>query len=121
MEKSDLFHKPSDVLLSETIGPMVDNYECTLGPISTHVNIQDLEFQFRKFFELPEILEETLKNMNDLEQDTGEIKNSINGELFKSIKSRYNPDDTIIPFFLYWDDFEINNPLGLLYTKLETH
>lgn len=70
MEKNDLFHKPSDVLLSETIGPMVDNYECTLGPISTHVNLQDLEFQFRKFFELPEILEETLKNMNDLEQDT---------------------------------------------------
>lgn len=56
------------------------DYECTMSSISTHVNLQDLDFQFRKFFELPDVLEETLKNMNNLE-DTGDINNFINGEL----------------------------------------
>lgn len=111
MEKKDLFRKPKDVLLSENIVPMVENYENTLSSKAIHVNIQDLEFQFRKFFELPEILEETLKNMNDLRQN-GDINNFINGALFKKITRRYSENDTIIPFFLYWDDFEINNPLG---------
>lgn len=113
MENNDLFHKPTNILLSETIVPMVVDYECTLDSKSTHVNLQDLDFQFRKFFELPGVLEETLQNMNELEQK-GDINNFINGKLFKGIKIRYNQDDTIIPYNLYWDDFEINNPLGLL-------
>lgn len=113
MESNDLFRKPVDFRFNEIIAPKIVKYQNTLSETSSHVSIQDLQFQIRKFFELPGMLDETLQNMEDLNK-SGDINNFINGSLFKKIKSTYASDDLVIPFFLYWDDFEINNPLGLI-------
>lgn len=112
MVTNELLRKPTDFIFNEIIAPKIVNYENTLGVTSSHVNIQDLTFQFRKFFELPGMLKETLEHMTDLEKNP-DIVNFISGSLFKTIKATYAPNDVVIPFFLYWDDFEINNPLGL--------
>lgn len=112
LEANDLFRKPHDFTFNESIAPKIVNYQNTFSETSSHISIQDLKFQFRKFFEIPGILQETLEHMRDLDK-SDEIENFVNGSLFKTVKSTYAPDDLVIPFFLYWDDFEINNPLGL--------
>lgn len=48
--------------------------------------------------------------MNDLKQKSN-ICNFINGNLWKEKMKNY-PDKIVIPYFLYLDSFEINNPLG---------
>lgn len=40
------------------------------------------------------------------------LDNFVQGTLWKQKVSQYNNDKIIIPFFLYMDEFEINNPLG---------
>lgn len=60
-----------------------------------------LEFQLKKIFEIPGVLEMSLQSINDsLQQEI--ITNFINGDVFKSQKINFSN----------FDDFGINNPLG---------
>jgi len=36
----------------------------------------------------------------------------VNGEIFRKQTKRFLPGDLLIPYHLYFDDFEIDNPLG---------
>lgn len=44
-------------------------------------------------------------------QSQPEIRNYVNGSLWKNIVKKYT-NKIVIPYFMYFDDFEINNPLG---------
>lgn len=69
----------------------------------------DISFQIKKYFESPGILPKTLENMKNL-QKKGKLRNIINGKMWK--KKKFKENDIVIPYFLYFDDFEINDPLG---------
>uniref|UniRef100_A0A6P7H446 Uncharacterized protein LOC114344120 n=1 Tax=Diabrotica virgifera virgifera TaxID=50390 RepID=A0A6P7H446_DIAVI len=72
--------------------------------------LMPLKFQFKTFFEKKGLLEKTLKHIEYLQGQT-KLTNFIQGELWKSKVSMY-PNKTLLPYFIYIDDFEINNPLG---------
>ncbi|XP_030757984.1 uncharacterized protein LOC115883721 isoform X1 [Sitophilus oryzae] len=72
--------------------------------------VMPLKFQFKAFFEKNKLLEPTLAYMKDLEVNNT-FTNFMQGELWKN-KIKLYPGKITIPFFLYIDDFEINNPLG---------
>lgn len=72
--------------------------------------LMPLRFQFQKFFEQNNLLKETLQNIEDLKKEK-HLKNFVQGELWKKKTAMY-PGKILIPFFLYADDIEINNPLG---------
>ena len=40
------------------------------------------------------------------------FNNFINGKLWKKKCSSYNLNDKVIPYFIFINDFETNNPLG---------
>lgn len=69
-----------------------------------------LEFQLKKYFELPGILDEFLDYSNTCSTKT-KYTNFINGELWNQNKIHFY-EKLVIPLFLYFDDFEINNALG---------
>lgn len=52
-----------------------------------------------------------LETINKLERDSSNISNFIQGELWQTKKKLY-PDKILIPYLLFFDDAEINNPLG---------
>lgn len=73
-----------------------------------------LSFQFRKVFECNDQLLATLKNMERIaNHDALSNSHFIQGPLWCE-KSRLlvEANKIVIPFFLYIDDSEINNPLG---------
>ncbi|XP_031358061.1 uncharacterized protein LOC116181772 isoform X1 [Photinus pyralis] len=72
--------------------------------------VMPLKFQFRKTFEKDDLLFRTLGNIELLKNDT-RFSNFVQGKLWQQKMALY-PNKTIIPYFLYVDDFEINNPLG---------
>lgn len=72
--------------------------------------LMPLRFQLRKFFEKDNLLKHTLELMDVIYNST-KFTNFIQGELWKN-KVKLYPGKILIPFFLYIDDFEINNPLG---------
>jgi len=59
---------------------------------------------------LPGVLSSFLANHSSLNSVTN-YTNFFNGELWKHKISQHS-DKIVIPYFLYFDDFEINNPLG---------
>lgn len=72
--------------------------------------VMPIQFQMKKFFEQNDLLVNTLKFIKSLEESS-KIENFVQGKLWKKKKEFY-PNRHLIPYFLYLDDIEINNPLG---------
>jgi len=69
--------------------------------------IMPLAFVFSKIFEISTILECSLKEVSGLESC---LSNIINGKGFQNKLKKFK-SLLVIPFILYIDDHEINNPL----------
>lgn len=72
--------------------------------------VMPLEFQFQKLFEKNKYIDEVLEHIKTTENQPS-LTNFVQGELWQKKKSLY-PNKTVIPFFLYADDFGINNSIG---------
>jgi len=72
--------------------------------------LMPLRFQITKIFEKGDLLKRTLDNIEFL-QKCSVFKNFVQGKLWKQ-KIKLYPNKILMPYFLYLDDLEINNPLG---------
>ncbi|CAH1736352.1 unnamed protein product [Aphis gossypii] len=71
-----------------------------------------LKFQFQKYYEKNDMLIETLNLYDSLNiSDDNFLSNFIQGSLWKD-KVKLHQNKIVLPYFIYIDDFEINNPLG---------
>ena len=66
---------------------------------------------FKIFFQMPQVLNETIAYMESLKKDYTVISNFIQGELWKKL-SIDDENKTVLPLIIYFDDYENNNPLG---------
>jgi len=78
--------------------------------------LMPLKYQFKKYFELNNNLNIQLKRYNNLinypvSDENCHMTNFIQGSLWKEKIALYH-NKIVVPFFMYIDDFEINNPLG---------
>lgn len=70
-----------------------------------------LQFQFKTYFEHNDNLIKTLNQIKELNKPNNVLSHFIQGKLWKQKVTNFQ-NKTVIPFFLYIDDVEINNPLG---------
>lgn len=99
------------------VGDRLDDILC-LGRVeqerisvkAKHVPMREI---LRKFFSLSNVLQSVLTYMSELEQESrcGIISNFIQNTLWKE-KLKNFPNKLVLPLFIYFDDFEVNNPLG---------
>lgn len=73
--------------------------------------LMPMSFQIRKFLEMPGVFEKIRKNQEDL-SNQNDIKNFINGTLWKEKLKSYKEDDFVIPYHFYVDGAQLNHPLG---------
>lgn len=71
----------------------------------------------KKFFELPDAFTATMHYINSL-KDSDTITNFIQSKLWQETKKSFADDAIVFPLFLYYDDWEVNNPLGSHSTSL---
>lgn len=90
--------------------PTVIHYEDEDGNTVSKGCLTPIKFQLKKFLETGSIFQQTLQNMARLEQTNG-ISNVVNGTLWKTVKPMYG-EKSVIPFFLYSDEAELNDALG---------
>lgn len=110
IETLDIFSKPKSYVINNELVEVFINGIPSLNNSQIEVCLLDISFQFKKFFESGDILELTLNNMKSLELNS-KITNFINGSLWKQKKLQFE-DKIVIPFHLYLDDFEVNDPLS---------
>jgi len=80
--------------------------------ISEYGQYVPLDSMLQKFFELPGALKETLNYMDFLEKDSKGLHNFVQGFLWAKKRQKYSKEDIVFPLFVYFDDLEVNNPLG---------
>lgn len=104
----------SDYLLQKSLLKMELTEDPRVFTIENSSNskgvVMPLRFQFKKIFEKDNCLEKVLAHMDAIEKSASHT-DFIQSDLWKQKKLLY-PNKTLIPYFLYNDDFGINNPLG---------
>lgn len=109
-QEKQKFELPKQFTIDNELNVHIQNYTPTFVYKDIKGVISPLKFQFQKFFELPLVLEKTLSNMENLKKQNT-ISNFIHGNIWKKITRCYE-NKIVIPYFLYIDGFEVNNPLS---------
>lgn len=98
---------------------VIHNEVCEKSGITPSIDIVEsdgiilpLHFQFQKFFELPGVYKSVKENTKNLISNS--VPHLITTKIWKERISKFPSvkQENIIPFNLYFDDFESNNPLG---------
>lgn len=92
---------------------------CKILDNNAMFNIQSVPAHFiplrkllKYIFELPHVLHLTLKNIKEINESCSrDIFDFLGSPLWNEISKNYT-GNIVIPIFLFFDDFEINNPLG---------
>lgn len=102
--------KLNKVLKEKDLIGNVQTFRINENNLKSNGIVMPLDFQFRKIFEHDDYLDKVLNHMEIVEKEQRYV-NFIQGPLWKHKKSLY-PQKIVIPFYLYADDFAINNALG---------
>jgi len=112
LEKLGVYIKPSEITVGSRIKNIVKDGNTIINTVKINVYFISLRSVFKAFFEQPNVLQIVLNYFEKLNSMKGDIICSyIQCEVWKE-KCCQNPNKLLIPFFLYFDDYETNNPLG---------
>ncbi|CAG9818760.1 unnamed protein product [Phaedon cochleariae] len=107
LEKSEKFLQPEEVTIGHHIN--INN--------SNALKTKDIQFQFiplrhtlKCFFQMEKVLDICVEYEKNLRLEQNYFSNIIQGSLWKS--KRPNTDDLVFPLLIYFDEFEVGNPLG---------
>ena len=110
--ENDLTCEVQIYTIDNKIEPVYKNGVLHYNESITSSFILPLKFQFKKYFETPNNFKMIMEEMEKIENSKdNHISNFIQGDLWKTKKVTY-PNDILVPYFLYSDDAELNNPLG---------
>ena len=90
---------------------VVNNAEPNLAQIPLSGQFVPLRDVLKQFFEMPNVLDLTLENYENLMAEDNEISNIVQGSLWRNIASRYE-GKTVLPLNVSYDDFEPDNLAG---------
>lgn len=63
------------------------------------------------FFQLPDAFTATINYINSL-NESDNVSNFIQCKLWRKKKENFDNNAIVLPIFVYYDDWEVNNPLG---------
>lgn len=107
--KNDLTSNIFQFSINDEINIISHNGQPIYDECVTKGTLLPLKFQFKKTFENHNLLENY--SINRQKTSNSNISSFTDGNLWKEKISIYE-NEICIPYFLYFDDFEINNPLG---------
>ncbi|XP_055840002.1 uncharacterized protein LOC129907702 isoform X1 [Episyrphus balteatus] len=110
LQNNNFLESINEFSVNNEINAVYRDGNLTYDEDNTKGVLMPLKFQFQKFFESGDIFKNTILHMQNLSEEN-KISSFIQGDLWKQKSSLY-PGKIIIPYFLYSDDFEINNPLS---------
>lgn len=105
-----LIEPESYVIGQQTIGKRVDsNY--VIVPTNVTGQFISVKLVLQKLFAIPGFLQQILNYMENLSVESNAISNIVQAEAYKKLQEKY-PNRIIIPLIFYYDEFEVNDPLG---------
>jgi len=112
LEELGVYVKPIEIAIGSRNKNITKNDNIVISLVNVNICFILLRCIFKVFFEQPNVLKTVLEYFKRLNSMTGGIVCSfVQSEVWK-VKCQSSPDKIIIPFFLYFDEYETNNPLG---------
>lgn len=102
---------PQEYIIGERLNENRNRNCFTITPTNCTEQFIPLRKVLKKFFELKNVLRDTLEYMNKIKSYDTIFVNFIQGSVWqKKIKEHEN--QLVLPIFLFFDDYEVGNPLG---------
>ncbi|XP_067633254.1 uncharacterized protein [Eurosta solidaginis] len=110
LKELDLYAAPKIIQIDNSVRSLQIKHVAKLDATVAKGVLFQIKFHIKKFFEIPGVYESFEENMKSLAIDNTSLNNFINGKTWRNKINRY-PEKCLIPYLLYFDDFEVNNPL----------
>lgn len=102
---------PSVIDIDNSIKPVQRNHRMTLGHVETNGSYVPLRDLFKGFFEISNIYSQIILHMSAL-KESDLMTNFLQGNVWKTKTNDFDCNKVVIPYNLYFDDFEPDNALG---------
>lgn len=103
--------EPREIVIGQRLNTVLRGGLSTLEPCNCTMQFMPLRQILQKFFSLENVLTDTLKYMESLSNNHSIISNFIQGSFWQSKLQKHN-GRTVLPLFMFFDDFESGNILG---------
>ncbi|XP_066595370.1 uncharacterized protein [Prorops nasuta] len=110
-KKYNTYIEPVHYCLGERNGFRRESKNQVMSPVKVTAQFIPIRHVLKTFFELPGIFTNTFNYINTILNDKTVILNFIQGDLWQKIITQFEGKQ-VLPLFLYFDDYENNNPLG---------
>lgn len=113
LKKNEYISNFEEFTINNEIEPVHCRGKIKYDAVETTGVMLPISFQFKKSFENNDQLLISLKEMERISNNTEQFTHFIQGSLWREKSMSYiKKKQIVIPFFLYIDDAEVNNPLG---------
>lgn len=108
--KENKFITPESYLIDNSIQRVQRNHNVEFNIKATKGAYVSMQKIFKQFFEISNIFNDTISNMENLSKDS-KVSNFVLSTYWKN-KILHMKSNLIIPFHMYFDDWEPDNALG---------
>lgn len=108
-ELCETYIAPKEIVIGKRLEQKRTQIGLNLVSVPSTMQIIPIAKVLENFFSLPNILKDSLDYIKNLKKYNEPIINIIQGEVWKKME---NANHLNLPIIVYFDDFEINNPLG---------
>lgn len=111
LKESNMYIEPNAYVIgSQYVTKQIkENVELTLNNVTgQHFPMKEV---LKRVLELPGALDSTLENLKNLQESPKPFVNIVQGEIWQE-KIKQFENKTVLPLYVYFDDFEPDNALG---------
>jgi len=103
---------PTEIIIGQRLNENRNNN--TFSIIPTHCTEQFIPMRdvLKKFFQLKDILKNSIDYVNETKSCDAVLMNFTQGSVWKNKMKDYGKNQIVFPIFLFFDDYEVGNPLG---------
>jgi len=102
---------PREYVVGERLNETRKKNSFSLVPVHCTAQFIPIRDVLKNFFQIKNLLSDTLDYMNECKLNEKILLNFLQGSVWKD-KGKYHEYQTVVPIFLFFDDYEIGNPLG---------
>lgn len=113
LKTNNILSEIQQFTINNEICPVQHMGESVFDEKHTKGALLPMKLQFKNYFEHADNFKNQLNKLQKLHlSNDNNISNFVQGNLWQQKISNHSKDKILIPYFLYIDDAEINNPLG---------
>lgn len=112
LQATDHYIKPQPYIVGNIVGEKRVDGRIIKDILPVYGQFLPLRKILKAFFSLPGVFDIVYNYMVNLMEETDVFSNFVQGKLWRKKKTDYFSDKIVFPLFVYYDDFEVNNPLG---------